>query len=451
MARLFGTDGVRGVAGTELTAQMCFDIGRAAATVLTANCSTGKPRILVGRDTRISGDMVQAALSAGFCAAGAVAIPVGIIPTPALAWLTREYKADAAAMISASHNPMEYNGIKFFNSNGYKLDDALEDRIEAMVRGALHTIDLPNGAGIGTIEPVSTAVDDYVSYILTTIDTRLDGMKAAVDCANGSASLTAPAALKKLGVTLDVIHQEPNGVNINAGCGSTHMEDIQKLTLSSGADIGLAFDGDADRLLAVDEKGNLVNGDQIMAICGTYLKGKGKLHNNTIVATIMSNLGLFQMAEREGIRIPKTKVGDRYVLEKMLEEGDNLGGEQSGHVIFLDHNTTGDGLITALQLLSVMKHTGKKLSELAEVMTMLPQVVVNVPVENERKYDYIDDAEIMETIRRTERLFEDSGRVLIRPSGTEAMVRIMIEGQDLPLMQQKAEEIAAVMKRNLKI
>ncbi|MGI5893267.1 MAG: phosphoglucosamine mutase [Candidatus Merdivicinus sp.] len=448
MARLFGTDGVRGVAGTELTAQMCFDIGRSAAMVLTANC-TEKPRILVGRDTRISGDMVQAALTAGFCAAGAIAIPVGVIPTPALAWLTREYKADAAAMISASHNPMEYNGIKFFNQDGYKLDDALEDRIEAMVRGAVHPMDLPNGAAVGTVEPVDTAVSDYISYILTTIDTRLDGIRAAVDCANGSASLTAPPTLKKLGVDVTVIHQEPNGININAGCGSTHMEDIQRLTVESGADIGLAFDGDADRLLAVDEKGNLVNGDQIMAICGTYLKSQGKLKNDTIVATIMSNLGLFQMADREGIRIPKTKVGDRYVLEKMLEEGDVLGGEQSGHVIFLDHNTTGDGLITALQLLSVMKHTGKKLSELTEIMTVLPQVVVNVPVENERKYDYIDDAEIMETIRRTERLFEDSGRVLIRPSGTEAMVRIMIEGQDLALMKEKAEEIAAVMKKNL--
>ncbi len=454
MARLFGTDGVRGIAGTELTAQMCFDIGRAAAMVLTSARQEAdglrKPRILVGRDTRISGDMVQAALTAGFCAAGAVAIPVGVIPTPALAWLTREYRADAAAMISASHNPMEYNGIKFFNAEGYKVDDALGDRIEAMVRGALHTMDLPNGAGVGTVEPVTTAVEDYISYILTTIDTRLDGIRAAIDCANGSASLTAPSALRKLGVALTVTHNEPDGLNINAGCGSTHMEDIQRVTLESGADVGLAFDGDADRLLAVDETGAVVNGDQIMAICGTYLQSQGKLKNNAIVATVMSNLGFFQMAERAGIRVPRTKVGDRYVLEKMLEEGDCLGGEQSGHVIFLEHNTTGDGLITALQLLSVMKHTGKKLSELAKVMTVLPQVVVNVPVENERKYDYIDDAEIMETIRRTERLFEDSGRVLIRPSGTEAMVRIMIEGQDLALMQQKADEIAAVMKRNLK-
>ena len=299
------------------------------------------------------------------------------------------------------------------------------------------------------MERVDTAVEDYISYILTTIDTRLDGIKAAVDCANGSASLTAPPALRKLGVDLTVIHSEPNGVNINAGCGSTHMEDIQKLTLETGADIGLAFDGDADRLLAVDENGNIVNGDQIMAICGSYLKSQGKLKNDTIVATIMSNLGLFQMADRESIRIPKTKVGDRYVLEKMLEEGDVLGGEQSGHVIFLEHNTTGDGLITALQLLSVMRHTGKKLSELASVMTMLPQVIVNVPIENERKYDYIDDAEIMETIRQAERIFEDSGRVLIRPSGTEAMIRIMIEGQDQALMQEEAEKIAAVMKRNL--
>lgn len=449
MARLFGTDGVRGVAGTELTAQMCFDIGRAAAMVLTEGCS-GKPRILIGRDTRISGDMIEAALTAGFCSVGAVAIPVGVIPTPALAYLTREYRADASAMISASHNPMEYNGIKLFNKDGYKLDDALEDRIEAIVRGTTHTIDLPSGAGLGTVSRIDTAVEDYVSYILTTIDTRLDGIKAAVDCANGASSRTAPSALKKLGVDLTVINDQPNGLNINDHCGSTHMEAIRQLVLDTGADVGLAFDGDADRLLAVDELGNLVNGDQIMAICGCYLKSQGKLKKNAIVATIMSNLGLFQMGEREGIAIPKTKVGDRYVLEKMRAEGYILGGEQSGHVIFLEHNTTGDGLITALQLLSVMRHTGKKLSELAKIMTVLPQVTVNVPMDNERKYDYIDDAEIMYTIHQVERLFEDSGRVLIRPSGTEAMVRIMIEGQDLPLMEEQARRIAAVMERNLK-
>ncbi len=450
MARLFGTDGVRGVAGTELTARTCFDIGCAAATVLTEGCS-GKPRILIGKDTRISGDMIEAALTAGFCSVGATVIPVGVIPTPALAWLTREYRADASAMISASHNPMEYNGIKLFNKDGFKLDDALEDRIEAIVRGALHILDLPSGAGIGTVSPIRTAVEDYVSYILTTIDTRLDGIKAAVDCANGSASLTAPPALKKLGVDLTVINDAPNGININDRCGSTHMEAVRQLVLDTGADVGLAFDGDADRLLAVDETGGIINGDQILAICGCYLKNRGKLPKNAIVATIMSNLGLFQMGEREDITIPRTKVGDRYVLEKMRAEGYGLGGEQSGHVIFLEHNTTGDGLITALQLLSVMRHTGKKLSELKQVMTVLPQVTVNVPIENERKYDYIDDDEIMSTIHQVERLFEDSGRVLIRPSGTEAMIRIMIEGQDLPLMEKEARRIASVMERNLKI
>ncbi len=450
MARLFGTDGVRGIAGTELTAQMCFDIGRAAAMVLTEGCAD-KPRILIGRDTRISGDMIEAALTAGFCSVGAIAIPVGIIPTPALAWLTREYQADASAMISASHNPMEYNGIKLFNKDGYKLDDALEDRIEAIVRGTLHTIDLPSGAGLGTVSRMKHAADDYVSYILTTIDTRLDGIRAAVDCANGAAFHTAPAALKKLGVSLTVINDTPDGLNINDHCGSTHMEGIRKLTIESGADVGLAFDGDADRLLAVDELGNIVNGDQIMAICGTYLKSRDKLRKNTIVATIMSNLGLFQMGEREGIEVKKTKVGDRYVLERMLADGYSLGGEQSGHVIFLEHNTTGDGLITALQLLSVMHHTGKPLSELAKVMTVLPQVTVNVPVENERKYAYIDDAEIMAAIHQVERLFEDTGRVLIRPSGTEAMIRIMIEGQDLPLMEEQANRLAKIMEHNLQL
>ncbi len=448
MARLFGTDGVRGVAGTELTAQTCFDIGRAAATVLTTQ-GKSKPRILIGRDTRISGDMIEAALIAGFTSIGAVAIPLGVLPTPALAYLTREYKADASAMISASHNPMEYNGIKFFNANGYKLDDELEDKIEAIVRGALHTLDLPNGADIGTIDHIDTALDDYISYTLTTVDTRLDGIKAAVDCGNGAASFTAPFALRKLGVDCTIINDQPNGLNINAGCGSTHIEEVTRLVKETGADIGFAFDGDADRLMAVDELGNLIDGDRVLSICGNYLKSQGKLKKDTIVATVMSNLGLFKMGEANGITIKKTKVGDRYVLEKMLKDGYVLGGEQSGHVIFLEHNTTGDGLITVLQLLSVMKHTGKKLSELASIMTVMPQVTVNVTIDNERKYEYIDDVEIMDVIHQVERVFEDNGRVLVRPSGTEPMIRIMIEGQDLPLMKEKAELIADIMKRNL--
>lgn len=450
MARLFGTDGVRGVAGTELTAETCFLIGQAAALVLTEGGSE-KPRILIGRDTRISGGMIEAALAAGFCSVGAVAIPLGVIPTPALAYLTRKYHADASAMISASHNPMEYNGIKLFNKDGYKLDDALEDEIEAIVlnRGAERVMKLECGAGIGTVEPIGTALDDYIDYVLTTVDVRLDGIRAAVDCANGASSITAPAALRSLGVQTDVICSQPDGLNINAGCGSTHLDNVRQRVLETGADLGLAFDGDADRLLAVDELGNTVDGDQIMAICGSYLKEHGKLAQNTIVATVMSNLGLFQMGERSGITIQKTKVGDRYVLERMRKEGYNLGGEQSGHLIFLEHNTTGDGLITALQLLSVMKHTGKKLSELATVMTVLPQVLIGVPIDNERKYDYLDDEETMAMIASVEKLFEHSGRVLIRPSGTEPLVRIMIEGEDLVLMKQKAEEIAAVMKKNL--
>ena len=448
MARLFGTDGVRGIAGTELTAEMCFEIGRAAAMVLTSR-GKGRPRILIGRDTRISGDMIEAALCAGFCAVGAEALPVGVIPTPALAWLTREYGADASAMISASHNPMAYNGIKLFSGDGYKLPDRLEDQIEAIVRGTQHTIDLPDGAGIGTIRRLEGAASDYISYILTTLDTRLDGIRAAVDCANGAASVTAPEAMRRLGVNLQVIHHELGGLNINDHCGSTHMEDLIALVKQGNVDIGLAFDGDADRLLAVDENGELVDGDQIMAICGSYLKGKGKLKGDTIVATIMSNLGLTQMGQKNDIQILQTKVGDRYVLERMLAEGYNLGGEQSGHVIFLDHNTTGDGLITALQLMAVMKHTGKPLSQLKQVMTVLPQVTVNVEVGSERKYEYVNDAEIMTAIREAERYFEGTGRVLVRPSGTEPMIRVMIEGPDLGVMQQKAERIAALMRKNL--
>ncbi|MEG2597320.1 MAG: phosphoglucosamine mutase, partial [Oscillospiraceae bacterium] len=292
-------------------------------------------------------------------------------------------------------------------------------------------------------------LDDYISYILTTVDTRLDGIQAIVDCANGSASFTAPPTLKKLGVRLTVVHDAPNGTNINENCGSTHMEAVARLVKSGNADIGFAFDGDADRLLAVDELGNIVDGDQILAICGHYLKEQGKLKNDTIVATIMSNLGLLKMGEANGITVQKTKVGDRYVLEKMLKDGDILGGEQSGHIIFLEHNTTGDGLITVLQLLSVMKHTGKKLSELAKIMTVMPQVSVNVMVDNERKYEYIDDVEIMDTIHQVERLFEKDGRVLVRPSGTEPMIRIMIEGQNLSLMEEQANFIADIMKQNL--
>lgn len=448
MARLFGTDGVRGVAGTELTAQRCFDIGRAAASVLTS-ADKKRPRILIGRDTRISGDMIEAALIAGFTSVGADVIPLGVLPTPALAYLTREYKADAGAMISASHNPMEYNGIKFFNSEGYKLSDELEDKIEAIVRGVSSTSDLPSGADIGTVLKIDTALEDYISYTLTTVDTRLDGIKAAVDCGNGSASFTAPSALKKLGVDATIIHAEPNGVNINANCGSTHIEQVSALTKEIGADIGFAFDGDADRLMAVDENGNLVDGDKILAICSYYLKSQGKLAKDTVVATVMSNLGLFKMGEANGITIKKAKVGDRYVLEKMLKDGYVLGGEQSGHIIFLEHNTTGDGLITVLQLLSVMKHTGKKLSELASIMTVMPQVIVNVKIDNEKKYEYVNDIEIMDVIHDVEKVFETTGRLLVRPSGTEPLVRIMIEGQDIKLMEEKAELIADVMKRNL--
>jgi len=447
MARLFGTDGVRGVAGTELTAELCFKIGRAAATVLTEG--NKRPRILIGRDTRISGDMIEAALTAGFTAIGADVIQVGVIPTPALAYLTREYNATAAAMISASHNPMEYNGIKLFNSKGYKLPDEVEDKIEAIARGTLHIPDLPSGEGIGTVSRVDTAAQDYVSYTLTTVDTRLDGIKAAVDCGNGASSLTAPSALRKLGIECTVIHNNPDGININRDCGSTHIEEVTRLVKETSADIGLAFDGDADRLIAVDENGETVDGDKIVAICGNFLKEKGKLYKNTVVATIMSNLGLFKMGEQNGIEVKKVKVGDRYVLEKMLKEGYILGGEQSGHIIFLEHNTTGDGLITALQLLSVMKHTGKKLSELAKIMKVMPQVTVNVEVDNVKKYEYVNDIEIMDIIHKTERFFEQSGRVLVRPSGTEPLIRIMIESENMDVMKEKAEEIAKVMRKNL--
>lgn len=448
MARLFGTDGVRGIAGTELTAEMCFEIGRAAAMVLTSR-GKGRPRILIGRDTRISGDMIEAALCAGFCAVGAEALPVGVIPTPALAWLTREYGADASAMISASHNPMAYNGIKLFSGDGYKLPDRLEDQIEAIVRGTQRTIDLPDGAGIGTIRRLEGAASDYISYILTTLDTRLDGIRAAVDCANGAASVTAPEAMRRLGVNLQVIHHELGGLNINDHCGSTHMEDLIALVKQGNVDIGLAFDGDADRLLAVDENGELVDGDQIMAICGSYLKGKGKLKGDTIVATIMSNLGLTQMGQKNDIQILQTKVGDRYVLERMLAEGYNLGGEQSGHVIFREFATTGDGQLTALQLLCLLKRSGTPLSELAQVMSRMPQVMENVEVSAQGKLQFYNNEAIKQGVAQAKDQLGDRGRVLVRVSGTEPLVRVMVEGEDPAEIQTLALSLADLVRREL--
>ncbi|MCX7843738.1 MAG: phosphoglucosamine mutase [Clostridia bacterium] len=448
MGRLFGTDGVRGVANQELTAELAYKLGQAGAYVLTAE-TKHTPKILVGTDTRISGDMLEAALVSGICSVGAEAICAGIIPTPAVAYLTRLYNADAGVVISASHNPFEFNGIKFFNNKGYKLPDATEDRIEAIIVNRAEEIPMPTGKNLGFKSFKESALDDYVAFVKSTVEGDLKGLKIAIDCANGAAYEAAPLALFDLGAQVSVINNEPDGVNINSGCGSTHLKQLQEFVVESGADIGLAFDGDADRVLAVDETGNVVDGDQIMAIIGLELKKKGKLAEDTIVATVMSNLGFDIMAKREGLNIKKTKVGDRYVLEEMLANGYVLGGEQSGHIIFLEHNTTGDGLLTGVQLAKVLKESGKKMSELANVMQVLPQVLKNAKVSNEKKHKYMDDEVIARMCRELEEEFHGEGRVLIRPSGTEPLVRVMIEGKDQEYITKRAQELAKAIEERL--
>jgi phosphoglucosamine mutase len=448
VGRLFGTDGVRGVANTELTCELAFSLGKAAAFVLSEEAKQ-KPRIIIGKDTRKSGDMLENAIAAGICSAGAEAVCVGVISTPAVAYLIREYSADAGVVISASHNPAEFNGIKIFNSCGYKLPDEIEERIEKIILDNTETLPTIPGDGVGSVVDKPDAKGDYVSFLKRTIDTTFEGLKIALDCANGAAYETAPAVFRDLGAEVLVINDKPDGLNINKNCGSTHMETLAEYVVNNECHLGLAFDGDADRVLAVDEKGRIVDGDMIMAIIGLELKSHGRLANNTIVATVMSNIGFDIMAKENGILLEKTKVGDRYVLERMLENGHILGGEQSGHIIMLEYNTTGDGQVTALQLARIMKKTGKSLSELASVMKVYPQVLRNAKVKNENKNKYLDDPEIAQECRNLEELFKGEGRVLIRPSGTEPLVRVMIEGKDQDFITKKAEELALFIEQKL--
>lgn len=445
MSRLFGTDGVRGVANKELTPLLAMQLGQAGASVLTKETSH-KPTIMVGCDTRISGDMLANALMAGVCSVGANAVYVGVVPTPAVAYLTRKNHMDAGVVISASHNPVEFNGIKFFDANGYKLPDAMEDEIEAIIKNDMKDLAFPTGTEIGSITYRTDAREDYVKHATEAIPVDLHGMKIVADCAEGASYYTSVEALKLLGADVVAIHNNPDGTNINAGCGSTHMEELMERVKEEKADVGLAFDGDADRLLAVDEKGNKVDGDQIMGIVGNYLKEQKKLKKDTIVATVMSNLGFFLMGEKQGIHMEQTKVGDRYVLERMRQIGANLGGEQSGHVIFLDENTTGDGLLSALHLLQVLVDTKKPLSELATIMEVLPQALVNAKVPNDKKNSYMENPQIADAIDALTKKFAGEGRVLIRPSGTEPLVRVMIEGRDQNRIQEEAEKLAALIE-----
>ncbi len=445
MGRMFGTDGVRGVANAELTPMLAMQLGQAGAYVLTKE-KDHKPTIMVGCDTRISGDMLANALMAGVCSVGANAVYVGILPTPAVAYLTKKYKVDAGVVISASHNPVEFNGIKFFDANGYKLPDEMEDEIEAVIKSGMDGVKFPTGRQVGKIKYRTDAREEYINHAIQSIPMDLSELKIVVDCAEGAAFYTSVEALKELGANVIAIHNNPDGSNINANCGSTHMEELKGRVLVEKANVGLAFDGDADRMLAVDENGQSVDGDQIMAIIGNHMKSKGTLKDNTIVATVMSNLGFFLMGEKNGLKMEQTKVGDRYVLERMREIGSNLGGEQSGHIIFLDENTTGDGLLSALHLLQVMVETGKPLSELASIMEVLPQALVNAKVANHKKEHYMDYPEVAKAIEELTAKFDGEGRVLIRPSGTEPLVRVMIEGKDQKQIEEEAKKLANLIQ-----
>ncbi|MEW9123399.1 MAG: phosphoglucosamine mutase [Thermotaleaceae bacterium] len=447
MGKLFGTDGVRGIANLELTAELAYQLGRAGAYILTR--SYKKAKIVIGRDTRISGDMLEAALTAGILSTGADVLSVGIVPTPAVAYLTRHYGANAGVVISASHNPVEYNGIKFFSEEGFKLPDTMEEEIEDIILNHKEVASNPTGKDIGKKIEIDDAIKQYASFLKNTINVDLRGMKIAVDCANGAAYVAAPSVLSALGAELKIIHHKPDGLNINLNCGSTHPEAVQKQVIDWGADIGLAFDGDADRLIAVDEKGQIVDGDKILTICGSYLKETGKLAQDTVVATVMSNIGLEIALKKANCKLERTNVGDRYVLEKMLQEGYNLGGEQSGHLIFLEHNTTGDGLLSALQLLMVMKEKKQALSKLAGAMTTYPQVLVNAKVSNGNKHSYMEDDVVAQEIKKLESHMDGEGRVLIRPSGTEPLVRVMLEGKDEEELKRLAQNLAKVIEERL--
>ena len=446
MGRLFGTDGARGVANTELTVDLAVSIGMAAAMVLTENNNSKHPKILIGKDTRLSSDMLEGALIAGLCSVGADVVLLGVVPTPTVAYLVKKYNADAGIMISASHNPFEFNGIKIFSSSGYKLPDAMEAEIESIVLDHSRPYPQPVGDGLGKVSYADSAVEDYISHVAGTISERLDGMRVAIDCSNGSSSRTAQELFTRLGAECHMLADKPDGTNINKDCGSTHMENLQSYVRENKLDLGIAFDGDADRCLACDENGEFIDGDFIMAICAKDLSSRGMLSKNTAVGTVMSNLGFQRFCKNNGMTFVGTNVGDRYVLETMLKEGYNFGGEQSGHVIFLDHATTGDGQLTAIQLLGILKRRDAKLSDIATLMTHYPQVLINVRVTAEGKKSFAENEEISGKIREVSEILGDSGRILVRLSGTEPLVRVMLEGTDLDEIQRLGQETADLIR-----
>ena len=446
MSRLFGTDGVRGVANSELTPELAFALGKAGAHVLSK--SKGRPTILIGTDTRISADMLESALAAGILAVGADVITVGVMPTPAVAYLVRHYKADAGVVISASHNPFEYNGIKFFNGEGFKLDDAVEDEIEDIIIRNIEVNTYITGDQLGRhVIADEDAAQKYIDFLVASTPMDLHGIKLVLDCANGASYAIAGKVYEALGADVVVIGDNPNGLNINDGCGSTHPERLCEMVVQEGAFMGMAYDGDADRLIAVDEKGRIIDGDKVICICAAMLKKEGRLKDDLVTATVMSNIGFHKHLESIGCKVEVTGVGDRYVLESMLKTGGVIGGEQSGHIIFLDKTTTGDGILSSLQLLNAVLQSGKPASALSDEITIYPQVLKNAKVKNENKNKYQTDQEVQEAIRGVEAQMEGSGRVLIRPSGTEPLVRVMLEGEDMEQITDLAEDLAKMLTK----
>lgn len=446
MGKYFGTDGVRGVANSELTPELAFRLGRFGGYVLTKS-SKDKPKVLIGRDTRISGEMLEGALAAGLLSVGAEVMRLGVISTPGVSYLTRVMSAEAGVMISASHNPVEDNGIKFFGSDGYKLSDEQEAEIEALLDMKEDTLPRPTGSDLGAITSYFEGGQKYLQYLKQTVDEDFVGIHVALDCAHGATSTLATHVFADLDADITSMGASPNGLNINDQVGSTHPHKLAQLVVEKNADIGLAFDGDGDRLIAVDEKGQIVDGDQIMYICAKHLKSEGRLNHNTVVSTVMSNMGFYKALEENGMASAKTAVGDRYVVEEMRKNGFNLGGEQSGHIIFLDYNTTGDGLLSGLQLVNIMKITGKKLSELAAEMTIFPQKLVNIRVTD--KHAVTDNAKVASKIEEVETEMNGNGRVLVRPSGTEPLVRVMVEAASEEDCENYVERIAEVVRAEM--
>lgn len=445
MGRLFGTDGARGIAITQLTCEMAMNIGRAAALVL-AKETNHAPKIIIGKDTRISGDVLEAALVAGICSVGANVHILGVVPTPAVAMLVKKYEADAGVMISASHNSVEFNGIKLFSGTGFKLSDKIEAEIEELILDTPEKMQLKDGCEIGRVFYEMNAEWDYIRYVMKTIDTDFRGIKVALDCANGSASGTAKKLFEGLGASCVMVSDNPDGTNINKDCGSTHIENLMKTVVEKKCNVGLAFDGDADRCLAVDENGELIDGDKLLAIFSKFMKVQGKLKSNTCVVTVMSNLGFFKFAKENGIDATTTAVGDRYVLERMQKLDYNLGGEQSGHIIFLDEANTGDGQLTGVKLLEVLKKTGKKASELAACMETYPQVLVNVKITPDKKGMWEKNEKVMQAIEMYKEKLGDDGRILVRESGTEPLVRVMLEGKKTGIITEYAHNIAKLIE-----